>query len=59
MMAKLHKKPFGWKPILNCINHQTSKFSMLFDFLIRPLILESITDIKDTKLNSIYLKPFI
>lgn len=49
MMAKLHKKSFGWRPILNCINHPTSKLSMFFDFLIKPIIVESTTYIKDSQ----------
>jgi hypothetical protein len=49
MMAKVHKPVFGWRPILNCINHPTSKLSILFDNLFKPFVLTSKTYIKDSQ----------
>ena len=49
MMAKVHKPVFGWRPIINCINHPTSKLSILFDNLFKPFVLTSKTYIKDSQ----------
>jgi hypothetical protein len=49
MMAKVHKQTFGWRPILNCIDHPTSKLSILFDNLFKPFVLTSKSYIKDSQ----------
>lgn len=37
-LPKIHKKTFGIRPIINCINHPTSKISFLIDILLKPII---------------------
>ena len=49
MMAKVHKQTFGWRPILNCIDHPTSKLSILFESLFKPFVLTSKSYIKDSQ----------
>ena len=66
LLAKLHKPSFSWRAIINCKNHPTSKISILFDFLIKPIIIKTESYIKDSQ-NLIQLcenikferKPFI
>lgn len=66
LLAKLHKPSFSWRTIINCKNHPTSKISMVFDFLIKPIIIKTESYIKDSQ-NLIQLceninferKPFI
>ena len=49
LMAKVHKAEFDWRAIINCTNHPTSKLAMFFDFLIKPIIINSETYIKDSQ----------
>jgi hypothetical protein len=49
MMAKVHKKTFAWRPILNCINHPTASLSIFFDNLFKPFVLSSKSYIKDSQ----------
>ena len=66
MMSKVHKKMFGWRPILNCINHPTSSLSIFFDNLFKPFVFSSKSYIKDSQnlIQKVYKlsfqkKPFI
>jgi hypothetical protein len=38
ILAKVHKKEFGIRPIINCKNHITSKLCRLIHIMINPLI---------------------
>ena len=49
LLAKLHKPSFSWRAIINCKNHPTSKISMVFDFLIKPIIIKTESYIKDSQ----------
>jgi len=49
LMAKMHKKTFDWRAIINCKRHPTSKISVFFDLLIKPIIINTETYLKDSQ----------
>lgn len=49
LMAKMHKTDFGWRPIINSINHPTSKLCFFLDFIFKPYVLKSDSYIKDSQ----------
>ena len=48
-LAKLHKQDFGIRPIINCKNHITQNISIFFDSLLKPIIENSRSYIKDSQ----------
>ena len=48
-LAKLHKQDFGIRPIINCKNHLTQNISIFFDNLLKPIIENSRSYIKDSQ----------
>jgi hypothetical protein len=48
-LAKLHKEEFGIRPIINFKNHVTEKISMFFDNLLKPIITNTKSFIKDSQ----------
>ena len=49
ILPKLHKNKFGIRPIINCINHPTSKICELIDLLLQPFIVKIPTILKDSQ----------
>ena len=49
LMAKVHKKEFGWRPIINSIDHPTSKICFLLDKIFQPFVLKTDSYIKDSQ----------
>jgi hypothetical protein len=49
LLAKMHKVKFGWRPIINSINHPTSKVCYFLDFIFKPHVLKSDSYIKDSQ----------
>jgi predicted GIY-YIG superfamily endonuclease len=48
-MPKLHKSKFGIRPIINCNLHPTSKISLLIDCLLKQIVLNTESYIKDAQ----------
>ena len=42
ILAKLHKKVFSIRPIINCSNHLTERISIFIDLMLKPIIASSI-----------------
>lgn len=49
LLAKLHKKEFGWRPILNSIGHPTSNICFLIDKIFQPYVIKTDSYIKDSQ----------
>lgn len=49
VLPKLHKNKFGIRPIINCINHPTSKICLFIDFLLKPFIIKIDNILKDSQ----------
>jgi len=49
LLAKLHKKEFGWRPIINSIGHPTSKICFLIDKIFQPFVLQTDSYLKDSQ----------
>jgi hypothetical protein len=49
LLAKLHKPDFSWRPIINCRNNPTSKICNFLDKLLKPLVENTETFIKDSQ----------
>jgi hypothetical protein len=49
ILAKLHKKDFAIRPIINCKNHFTEKISIFIDHLLKPIIENSESYLKDSQ----------
>jgi predicted GIY-YIG superfamily endonuclease len=48
-MPKLHKPKFGIRPIINCESTPTSNISLLIDTLLKPLVYQTESYLKDTQ----------
>jgi hypothetical protein len=48
ILAKLHKPKLGIRPIINCKNHVTEKISILIDLILKPLLMDSESFLKDS-----------
>jgi len=48
-MAKVHKKTFDWRAIMNCQKHPTGRIALFFDLLIKPIITKTVTYLKDSQ----------
>ena len=48
-MPKLHKSKFGIRPIINFNLHLTSKISLLIDYLLKQIVMETESYIKDAQ----------
>ena len=64
MLPKLHKEKFSCRPIINCINHPTSKVCSFIDLFLKPIVSKLKTVIKNSqdllqRLNSIKIKESI
>ena len=58
ILPKIHKKEFGIRPIISCVNHPTRKLCILIDAMLNPII-ESIKHIlKDSQNLLQYLLNF-
>ena len=49
LLAKLHKKEIGWRPILNSIEHPTSKICFLLDKIFQPYVIKTDSHLKDSQ----------
>jgi len=49
LMPKLHKSKFGIRPIINCVNHPTSRISLLIDCLLKPIVYKTESFIQDAQ----------
>ena len=49
LLAKLHKKKFSWRPIINCQNSPTEKICKLIDYILKPIVTNTETYIKDSQ----------
>ena len=49
LLAKLHKAKLGWRPIINSINHPTSKICFFIDTLLKPFVINTPSYIKDSQ----------
>ena len=49
ILAKLHKKDFAIRPIINCRNHSPEKISMFIDQLLKPIIEKIESYLKDSQ----------
>ena len=49
ILAKLHKKEFAIRPIVNCKNHFTEKISIFIDQLLKPIIEKIDSYLKDSQ----------
>ena len=48
ILAKLHKSKFGIRPIINCKNHLTEKISIFIDLVLKPILIQTETYLKDS-----------
>jgi hypothetical protein len=48
ILAKLHKPKLGIRPIINCKNHVTEKIRILIDLILKPLLMDSESFLKDS-----------
>ena len=49
LLPKLHKNKFSCRPIINSINHPTSKLCMLVDLILKPIISDIAVILKDSQ----------
>ena len=49
IMPKLHKSKYGIRPIINCNLHPTSKISLLIDCLLKQIVMNTESYIKDAQ----------
>ena len=49
ILCKLHKENFGIRPIINNINHPTSKLCKLVDVILQPLVQQTTSYLKDSQ----------
>jgi hypothetical protein len=49
ILPKIHKDKFGIRPIINSINHPTSKLCEFIDIILKPIIEQCDTIIKDSQ----------
>ena len=49
VLPKIHKNKFGIRPIINCIDHPTSKICFFIDILLQPFITKIKTILKDSQ----------
>ena len=49
ILPKLHKKKFGLRPIINCINHPTSKLCEIIDIIFKKVLINCNTILKDSQ----------
>ena len=49
ILSKLHKENFGIRPIINNINHPTSKLCKLVDLILQPFVQKMPSYIKDSQ----------
>ena len=49
ILPKIHKKKFGIRPIINCINHPTSNICLFVDLILQPFISKIDTILKDSQ----------
>ena len=49
MLAKLHKKEFGWRPIIDSIGHPTSRICFLIDKIFQPFVIQTDSYLKDSQ----------
>ena len=45
----MHKKKFSWRPIINCQNSPTEKICKLIDYILKPIVTNTETYIKDSQ----------
>lgn len=49
LLAKLHKKKLGFRPIINCRSHPTSFLCLLVDCILQPFVKNSESYIQDSQ----------
>ena len=49
VLAKLHKDKFNIRPIINSVNHPTSKLCLLIDLILQPVVQLTDSYIKDSQ----------
>ena len=49
ILAKLHKEKFGIRPIVNSVDHPTSRLCQLIELILQPLVTQTESYLKDSQ----------
>lgn len=49
LLPKLHKNKFSCRPIINCRNHPSSNLALFLELILKPLVLNSFSYLKDSQ----------